>query len=357
MRYEIAPDLVDSDGQLANPFFTTLTAIRSEGSIAAAARRLGVSYRYLWGYLRDRESEFGRELIHWDKGRAARLTAFAERLLWAEARIMARLAPAIENLRAEISRELSVAINDDVTIIDCAASHDLALLVLRELCRAQADLLLELRFVGSIDALGELRRHRCAFAGIHLPLGRPELARRGSAIHRAFGPLLRLGKEKLLRTAIRTQGLMVAKANPASIKHLHDLTRSRFVNRPVGTGTRALLDELLASIGVATSDVPGYAHQESTHLAVAACVASGQADVGFGIAAAAHAYGLDFIPMVDEHYFLVCEAPLIDSPVTSRIIELLRSRSWSDALARLPGYRADGAGDVVSLRRTLPWYE
>lgn len=66
--------------QLRNPFFEVIGAARQAGAIAAAARRLGWSYRHLWGYLKAQEARFGRPLILWDKGRAARLSDFAEKL-------------------------------------------------------------------------------------------------------------------------------------------------------------------------------------------------------------------------------------------------------------------------------------
>ncbi len=353
LRYDLA---ADGSGRLENPFFRVLGAIRSQGSIAAAARALGFSYRHLWGYLKQQESAYGRALILWDRGRAARLTEFAEKLLWAETRIQARLAGQIENLATEIGRELTVAFNDAVQIVDCVASHDLALPALRRLCQAQADLLLELRFEGILQALSTLRSERCAFAGIHLPLGRPELAARDSAVHRAFGPCLRLGREKMIRVSTRTQGLMVAAGNPRRIGGLRDLAGLRFAQRSQDTGTRALFDELIAQSGIAPAEVAGHGLEESTHVAVAAAVASGAADAGFGIEAAAAAQGLSFIPMVLEHYFLVCSARTIDTSQAAHLIAVLKSPEWRAVLDDLPGYGAEGAGEVVSLRRTLPWF-
>lgn len=345
----------DGEGLLANPFFRVLGLLKREGSIAGTARELGWSYRHLWGYLKAREQELGRALVHWDKGRAARLTEFAEKLLWAESRIVARLAPQIENLATEISRELTIAFDDGFPIASCVASHDLALPELRRLC-ADDRLLLDIRYAGSVDALDALRQSRCRFAGIHLPLGRPELAGRGSLVHRAFGGRLRLGREKLVRVCQRQQGLMLAPGNPLGVQALSDLGRLRFVNRAPGSGTRALLDEMLASQAIDPGSITGFDHLESNHLAVAIAVASGSADAGFGIAAAASAHGLAFLPMVDEDYFFVCPADYVDSPPAIRLRETLASTRWSRVLDTLPGYRAHGAGEVVSLRRTLPWY-
>ncbi len=341
--------------QLRNDFFDVLGAVRHEGSIAAAARKLGCSYRHLWGYLKDQETRLGRPLVHWDKGRAARLTAFAEKLLWAETRIRARLAPQIENLAADIGRELSIAFNDDVRIAPCVASHDLSLPLLKNLCR-ERELLLDLRFEGSLSALEALNEGRCAFAGIHLPLSRPDLAARGSNVHRAFAPLLRTRRHAMLRVARRTQGLFVARGNPLRIGGLADLLRVRFVNRAPTAGTRVLLDELLARERIDPQAIDGYQHEEANHLSVAAAVASGAADAGFGIQAAVSGKSIDFIPLVVEDYFLACFRESLDTAAAREIVALLRSPAWGEQIAQLPGYSASGAGEVVAPRTALPWY-
>jgi putative molybdopterin biosynthesis protein len=353
LSYELA---AGGGPHLRNPFFEAIAAIRVEGSIAAAARSLGYSYRHLWGYLKEQETRLGRALLVWEKGKPARLTEFAEKLLWAETRIRARLAPQIENLATEIGRELTVAFNDRVPIVTCCASHDLALPRLKQICETDCGLLVDLRFEGSLVALAALRAGRYDFAGIHLPLSRPKLATRGSSLHRAFGPLLRPGREKLIRVSRRTQGLFVARGNPLRIRGVEDLQRVRFVNRPAGTGTRALLEELLAGAGVSPDSIAGYDREEETHLAVAATVASGVADAGVGIQAAAAAHGADFVPLVVEDYFLVCEKATLETPQAGLLIDALSSPAWRSALAQLPGYDARGSGEITSLRRTLPWY-
>jgi putative molybdopterin biosynthesis protein len=148
---------------------------------------------------------------------------------------------------------------------------------------------------------------------------------------------------------------MVAAGNPRGITGLRDLAGLRLAYRPVGTGTRALFDELAVEAGLSAAALAGHGLEESTHLAVAAAVAAGAADVGFGIHAAAAAHGLGFVPMIVEHYFLVCEAPTLDMRPAALLIDVLRSPDWKAVLDGLPGYGAEGAGEVVSLRRTLPW--
>jgi putative molybdopterin biosynthesis protein len=353
LAYEIA---AAGAAQLTNPFFEVLGAVRQEGSIAAAARRLGWSYRHLWGWLKAQEVRLGRPLIVWDKGRAARLSDFGEKLLWAETRIRARLAPEAANLAAAIGRELTVAYDDSVPIATCVGSHDLALPLLRGLCEVADGVLFDLRFAGSLEALAALRARRCLFAGIHLPCSRPELARRGSAMHRAFAPRLRLGREKLIQVARRTQGLIVPAGNPRCVRSIDQLRRLRFVNRAEGTGTRVLLDALLQAQRIEPAQVPGYDRVEATHLAVAAAVASGQADAGFGIEAAAARIGTGFVPLVVEDYFLVCERETLEGAAARSVIAALGSPAWREAAGALPGYDTHDAGRVRSLRRTLPWY-
>jgi putative molybdopterin biosynthesis protein len=132
----------------------------------------------------------------------------------------------------------------------------------------------------------------------------------------------------------------------------------RYVNRAQGTGTRVLLDELLAEAGLGAGCLRGYDMQEPSHTAVAQAVASGAADAGLGIEAAAHEKGLDFVPLVQERYHLVClKSALAQAPVQALLAEL-KSENWQATLAHLPGYSGKSAqsGQVLSLRAMLPWW-
>ncbi|NDF79871.1 MAG: LysR family transcriptional regulator, partial [Betaproteobacteria bacterium] len=51
---------------------TLLQAVRSQGSISAAAKALDLSYRHVWGELKKWEAQLGQDLIVWDKGQPAR---------------------------------------------------------------------------------------------------------------------------------------------------------------------------------------------------------------------------------------------------------------------------------------------
>jgi len=343
------------DALIRNPLMDMLHAVREQGSIVKAAKALDLSYRHVWGALKDGEQTLGRTLIVWDKGQRARLTEFGEKLLWAERQAQARLAPQIEALTSDIERAFSTAFDDDAHVLTLYASHDAALSALREQAGPHG-LHLDIRFVGSVDAIAALNAGRCMMAGFHT-LDQPASQ---SVAARTYRSLLKPGLHKLIGFAHRQQGLMVAKDNPLGIAGLADLKRPglRYVNRAEGTGTRVLLDELLGQANMQPSEIQGYATQEPSHAAVAQAIASSAADAGLGIEAAAREKGLGFVPLAQERYHLVCLKSELPAPQVQALLKELRSRDWQTTLQSLPGYSGDLAqsGQVLSLRATLPWW-
>lgn len=358
--FDPAPAAPGSSGlQLENPLFHILAAIHAQGSIGRGAAALGLSYRHVWGALKEQEQAFGQPLLATASGQAARLSAFGERLLWAERRARARLLPDIEAMAAKLDQDLLLAVRPDLRPVAVCASHDLLWGLLRERLRLGPELLLDLDYPGSALALERLNQGACSFAGVHLPLDDEALCRRGGLVHQTIGRQLRLGDHKLIVFARREQGLMVAAGNPLGLQGIPDLARAgvRFINRQPGSGTRVLFDELLARHGIATDAVEGYATKESNHLAVAASVGAGLADCGFGLSAAAARYGLDFIPVLTEQYFIVCHKPALDEAPARALLDVLRGEDFRRRAEELPGYSAADAGEIISLRRTLPWYK
>lgn len=338
---------------IRNPLMDLLAAVRRQGSISGAARALGQSYRHVWGELKRWERELGQPLIVWDRGQPARLTDFAAKLLWAERQAQARLAPQIAALHADLERAFALAFDTEAKVLVIRASHDTALALLGEHC-APARLHLDIRFSGSADALMELKAGRCAIAGFHLP---PRTAA-GSLFARTYKPLLHPDRHELLGFARRVQGLAVARGNPLELGTITDVAarRARFVNRPHGTGTRLLLDAMCEQHGVSPSALAGYAHEEPSHAAVAQAVAAGAADAGLCIEAAARSRDLDFVPLLWEDYFLVCERSLLALPAVLALQAVLRSESWLKRLATLAGYAPARSGETLPLRSVLPWW-
>lgn len=340
---------------IRNPLMDILHAVREQGSISKAAKALALSYRHVWGALKEWEITLGRTLIVWDKGQRARLTEFGEKLLWAERQAQARLAPQIEALRGDIERAFSTAFDDNAHVLTMYASHDAALSALRDQA-APHGLHLDIRFMGSVDAIAALNAGRCMMAGFHT-LDKPGSHSLSAQTYRS---LLKPGLHKLIGFAHRKQGLIVAKHNPHGIAELADLKEPglRFVNRAEGTGTRVLLNELLAAAGMQASDLQGYDSQEPSHTAVAQAIASNAADAGLGIEAAAREKGLGFIPLADERYHLVCLKSELPTPQVQALLTELQGQAWQSTLDSLPGYSGSRAqsGKVLSLRATLPWW-
>ncbi|MDP1531141.1 substrate-binding domain-containing protein [Rhodoferax sp.] len=362
LNYTLSKD--SSPALVRNPLIDLLQAVSTQGSISGGARALGLSYRHVWGELKRWENELGNELVIWEKGQSALLTEFGNKLMWAERQAQARLAPQIEALRAELERSYALAFDDSVHVVTLYASHDDALSALREhalqgialkLEHEPVRLHLDIRFTGSVDAIRALNEGRCVMAGFHTlqGLGKKTLT------ERTYKPLLQPGQHKIIGFAQRTQGLMVTRGNPLGLNRLQDVVRhrARFANRTLGSGTRVVLDELLTQSGLLASEMNGYGRTEPSHAAVAQAVAAGQCDAGLGIAAAAQQAGLDFVPLALERYHLVCLKSALTQPGILALLQLLQTRAWQDKMAAIPGYTAQDSGQVLSMRKVLPWWD
>ena len=155
------------------------------------------------------------------------------------------------------------------------------------------------------------------------------------------------GAHRLVRFVDRDQGLILPRGNPAGIRSLRDVAANgmRFINRQRGSGTRLLIDQMIADEGIDPRSLDGYGKEEFTHPAVAATVASGGADAGIGLRAAAAEYDLAFVPLVRERYFLAVRVKDLESPAVVRLLEVLRSPAIRARCAQPPRLPRDGRGD------------
>jgi molybdate transport repressor ModE-like protein len=338
-------------GQGLEPIlFRVLYAIHSSGSLAGAARTVRMSYRHVWGLMGKWERLFGKPLVKLSRGRGAELSDFGQKLLWAEQLVQARLAPELESVGQEIERTLSQVSEAGPARMAICASHDLALAQLRDRLALGEDLKLDLRFLGSLASLAALSKGLCSMAGFHIAEGMEPAA---TAMFRRY---LKPRQHRLIGLATRTQGLMMAKGNPKGINDLSDLTRNavRLINRQRESGSRIEFDELLSGAGIDPATIDGYHTEEFTHLAVAATVAGGMADAGYGIRAAAAHYGLDFIPLLTERYYLACRSDAMEEPLQAKFIDLLRGAELRRILTALPGYGTSVTGKYYDVSEILP---
>ena len=147
----------------------------------------------------------------------------------------------------------------------------------------------------------------------------------------------------------REPGLLVPAGNPAGVRGGEDLVGRglRFINRQGGSGTRVLLDYVLGKRGLDPAAITGYDTEEFTHMAVAVAVASGVADAGLGILAAARALGLGFVPVASERYDLIVPAEQLDSPGMRALLDVITSPELAARVAELGGYDTTETGAIV----------
>ncbi|RJR34790.1 MAG: molybdopterin biosynthesis protein [Deltaproteobacteria bacterium] len=241
----------------------------------------------------------------------------------------------------ELFRPLS-EIRETTVII---GSHDIALDVLANYLRLHYPAAtLSSAHVGSLGGLSALQRGEAHCAGVHL------LDEESGEYNVPYIKKMLPGRGVVLvNLAYREQGLMVARGNPRGIKDVAGLARSgtRFVNRQRGAGTRILLDYRLKESGVDPAEINGYDREEYTHMAVAAAVASGSADAGLGIRAAAKALDLDFIGMVEERYDLCILREYWETPYIRRLLEAMGDPAFQEAVRSLGGYDLRHCGRVM----------
>lgn len=227
--------------------------------------------------------------------------------------------------------------------IFCIGSHDLTLDLMSQFL-AVHDRRLASANVGSQGGLVALRRGEAHLAGSHLL--NPETGEYNISYIRQYMPNIPV---KVVALVGRQQGLLVRRGNPKGLKDLQDLTRPeiRFVNRQRGAGTRVLLDYHLNRMTIQPEHIVGYSQEEYTHLGVAAAVASGRADCGLGIAAAAQALDLDFIPLFQERYDLVIPSQFAGTDLLAPLFGLLTDRRFQEAVSRLEGYDVSVMGTMI----------
>ncbi|MFQ5509068.1 MAG: substrate-binding domain-containing protein [Leptospirillia bacterium] len=331
--------------------FGLLAAIEERGALRRAAEAVGVSYRHAWGLLTGWEATLGQPLARLERGRGARLTPLGRTLLEAHGHVARQLAGPLARRAAEAAAELAEALPPRPSApLRLSASHSLAVERLRELATDEAGRTFVLHTCGSIESLRRLRAGECDLAGFHVPAGSA-----ATRLARHYTRWLNPAEHCLVHVILRRQGMMVAANNPLGIHALEDLTRPgvRFINRQDESGTRLLLDDLLARNNMDIKRIDGYHTEEFTHTAVASMVASGAADVGFGIAAAAERFGLTFLPLAQEHYYFALHRHKMEDTRVTALIALLRSTAFRRQVAAMAGYDTTDAGCLVEVTDAL----
>ena len=338
IRWIVEGDAGDPVEALDPRLMPMLRRVAAGGTLADAAAAAGIAYRSAWGLFDQAERVLRAPLLELSRGRGARLAALGRALLDRD-----REAQAWLDRRQEAFAVALPTAQDAAGTLRIVASHDLALAALRE--DWHADGIADVQFKGSLDSLAGYARGEADLAGFHV-VRDTDLPGTGAGL--PLDPV----RDAAIPFLVRTQGLLLAKGNPRRVRTLADVAKKglRFVNRQQGSGTRAIVDALLARDAIAPSRIVGYGNEEFTHAAVAATVASGGADAGIGVEAAAARHGLAFVPLLRERYLFVCRRDRLDAPAIRAFRRELASPRTRQVVAGLRGYALD-ATDPVSVPR------
>ena len=345
-KLSISPAWVfrSDDGELFDPvLFRLLKSISDSGKLTIAAKAAGISYRHAWNLLNRGADFFGMPLVLMRKGRGTWLSPLGDKLLWSEQRVKARLGPQIDSMASELNTQLQQLFAGTHPVLQLHASHGYAVALLPEFSDRMD---LNLQYCNPEDALNALGRGDCDLASFHLP----DCPRLADQVMKLYQSQLEAHDLRVIRFATREQGLMIRHNSDSVVAGLNDLTlpETRFINRDRHSGTRILFNMLLKDRGISERQIHGAECEEFTHTAVAAYVAAGMADTGFGVEAAARQFGLDFINLATEHYLLVCHQDLLKQNNMRQLLDLMRSAEFIEAIDKLPGYAPDRCGEICT---------
>ncbi len=339
------------DGQfveLDQRMLNTLKTIDTAGSISLACKALGVSYRTLWSQIQQYNQMLGEELVATHGRAGACLTRFGHKLIWMVEQGNVRVAPDLGTVGEQLNAEW-LDIDQNKPWISLALSDDLVLQNLFQNTALYKKLQLSLRWSGSIAALSALHRGEVRVAGCHLPVGLEE----HSHVHQIMRRWLRGSNLSVIELFEREIGWMSRPAaTPPTLEDV-SLRRALLVNRNSASSTHHQLNALITKACLNPENLPGFYHEENSHLAVACTIAAGHGDLGLGIRAAADHYGLQFRPVSRERYFLVTHNSDLQYPAMDILLPWLRSPEVLEQVENAAGYNAMNLGRTQALELFL----
>jgi putative molybdopterin biosynthesis protein len=197
---------------------------------------------------------------------------------------------------------------------------------------------------GSERGLERLREGEVVAAAIHLHTREDG---DGEANIAAVQHSAKLHDAVIIAFAKREQGLVVAAGNPRKLTSLVDVVkrRARLALRPKGAGAQLLLLALLQQSDIDIDAIePGPTCPTGPDVAQA--VKAGRADCGIAPRSVANAAGLDFVPLIWEHFDLVMRQRDHFRPPLQTLLAFLRSAALSARAHELGGYDVSAAGQV-----------
>jgi excisionase family DNA binding protein len=197
--------------------------------------------------------------------------------------------------------------------------------------------------LGSMGGLQALRQNFCHIASSHL------LQENQEDYNFEFADRELEHMPAVVNFCKREQGILVKKGNPNKIKSVSDLIHPgiRIVNRPLGTGTRLLLDQELKKAAARSDKIDGYHNEVHRHLDVGLEILAGRADAGLGIHAVAGLLDLDFVPLRWERYDLMIFKERFFDANVQNFLGLLHDQEFSELAESLQGYDLQLSGRML----------
>jgi putative molybdopterin biosynthesis protein len=302
-----------------------LEVVAACGTVQAAADRLRLSYRSVWGKLDSAETLLGQQLMVKRKGHGSELSDTGLQLVAAVQALRGAVREQANGPLQAAQRTLDRLLGHSAAPLTLFCSHDIALAD----C-VQAGLLehWQIRTMGSYKAVEAMRAGSADLAGFH-----------GAYPPRAGEAIADLAADPafFVRPLMQRElGFVVARGNPLGIRGAADLARPevRLINRQRQSGTRSWLDQLIGDAAIDPASIRGYRQEEFTHSAVVQAVAAGAADVAFAVRAATAGLAVDFLAVGLETYYLAGRAALAADARVTALGATLTAR-----MAAHPGYQ------------------
>ena len=197
--------------------------------------------------------------------------------------------------------------------------------------------------LGSMGGLRALRQNLCHIASSHL-LQEDE---QEYNFDFAFQELDSM--PAVVNFSRREQGILVAAGNPKNISGVADLARPgiRMVNRPLGTGTRLLLDREFKKTGIQGEKIDGYDIEVHRHLDVGLEIVAGRVDAGPGIGAVAGLLDIGFVPIRWERFDLMILKDHFFDEGIQRFLGLLHEKAFKQLGEKFSSYDLSFSGKMI----------
>jgi putative molybdopterin biosynthesis protein len=240
--------------------------------------------------------------------------------------------PAGEALAASQSNVLILAGSNDILLERCCSLFS----------RQNPGFLAAFANLGSLGGLKALRQGLCHVACSHL------LQEDEHDYNFAFAAGELEQTPVIVSFCSREQGLLVLRGNRKDVRCVADIVakRLRMVNRPLGTGTRLLLDRELQKAGLQAQAVIGYTQEVNRHIDVGLEILAGRADAGLAIRAVCSLLPLDFVPLRWERFdLLLYRTSFFEKPFQA-FLNMLHSGEFKALGQDISGYDTSQSGSI-----------